>query len=541
MKPAARKSNLVIVVTVLVFACVFATRASAATRALLAWGAGESFWSVDVNPQVPVATPPNVITTIRLRQAGDVQWHTSGELSETPASISNRGSELLVVLDDGQWKIVSTSDVRSGLALPATAKVLALAGDGDDIWAIGGYGNPASATKPATTGKSSATTPATAASQSKPATSSPANPNRPLALFRLQKGSWSEMGEIPLDFRTDQIAAVSLAMLDAKLTLAIVGPDRAVRLFTRTGDHWDRGIDVATLGEGAQLKLLDVLGRPALWIADPNSAGSLYFASEKWTHPVKLVPSQRLEGFDQRSLAFALGQLRLIATNGKGTIAEQLYQADGTLLGEASRTMTAPTAMQKRVGDVMKVIVMAALVAWMLGSLRQRPNLAEIIKRIDTLNVAPLERRFIGGAIDAVPLFVGLIASYIFSRQNDQPPTGIVNFASPEFISVYLGVGLYFLHVTLAELLGARSIGKLLTGTRVVSIDGTPAAASQILARNALRLIDLILMGIPLLSTVQSPLRQRVGDMMAATIVVNVAPPKIEVPEKTPPESESKD
>ena len=58
-----------------------------------------------------------MLTTIRVRTAGDqLRWSKVGELSESPVSISNRGSELLVVLDDGEWKLVSESDVRSGNA-----------------------------------------------------------------------------------------------------------------------------------------------------------------------------------------------------------------------------------------------------------------------------------------------------------------------------------------------------------------------------------------------------------------------------------------
>src|SRR5438874_340782 len=96
-----------------------------------------------------------------------------------------------------------------------------------------------------------------------------------------------------------------------------------------------------------------------------------------------------------------------------------------------------------------------------------------------------------------------------------------MNFASAEWISVWAGVGVYFVHITIAEMLsGGRSLGKWITGLRVVSLDGTTPQHSQLLARNALRLIDLVLAGIPLLSILQSPLRQRVGDMMAGTIVV---------------------
>jgi uncharacterized RDD family membrane protein YckC len=40
-------------------------------------------------------------------------------------------------------------------------------------------------------------------------------------------------------------------------------------------------------------------------------------------------------------------------------------------------------------------------------------------------------------------------------------------------------------------------------------------------ARNALRLIDVTMLGLPLLLVLISPLRQRVGDLAAQTVVVS--------------------
>ncbi len=128
--------------------------------------------------------------------------------------------------------------------------------------------------------------------------------------------------------------------------------------------------------------------------------------------------------------------------------------------------------------------------------------------------------------IDLSPLIVGSIVVSVFAWRSGKAAAGNVDFSSPEMLAVCCGVGLYFLHVTLSELLTGRSLGKWIMGMKVVSLDGSAPRASQLLARNALRLIDLIIVGIPLLSVLQSPLRQRVGDMMAGTIVVMASPTK---------------
>jgi uncharacterized RDD family membrane protein YckC len=71
-----------------------------------------------------------------------------------------------------------------------------------------------------------------------------------------------------------------------------------------------------------------------------------------------------------------------------------------------------------------------------------------------------------------------------------------------------------------------RSIGKLLTGTRVAALDGSRATPAAILVRNLLRVIDILLF-FPLSFVFFSPLRQRVGDMAGGTIVISNDAPEV--------------
>ena len=96
------------------------------------------------------------------------------------------------------------------------------------------------------------------------------------------------------------------------------------------------------------------------------------------------------------------------------------------------------------------------------------------------------------------------------------------------------GLGIYLLHTTVLEMIFARSLGKLLVGTRVAALDGSRPSPGAILVRNILRLVDIILVFIPLLF-VFSTLRQRLGDMAAGTIVVINTPSEV-TPPSTPPE-----
>src|SRR5829696_6389815 len=136
MKPAAR--NLFVVLMFLaaagVAAALLSPRAPAApapssaaaispapetpaprARDLLARGTQDQFWAATVVPSRDRDTPGEK-TVIRFRAPGDgLQWRLFAELAARAVEISDHGAELLVLLDNGDWKFVSDSGVRSGI------------------------------------------------------------------------------------------------------------------------------------------------------------------------------------------------------------------------------------------------------------------------------------------------------------------------------------------------------------------------------------------------------------------------------------------
>jgi uncharacterized RDD family membrane protein YckC len=67
--------------------------------------------------------------------------------------------------------------------------------------------------------------------------------------------------------------------------------------------------------------------------------------------------------------------------------------------------------------------------------------------------------------------------------------------------------------------MGGRSVGKRAAGLRVVSADGFPARASQIVLRNLLYPVD-ILVGVPLMVLTGPGGSRRLGDLVAGTLVL---------------------
>jgi uncharacterized RDD family membrane protein YckC len=509
-------------------------------RDLLALGTDQLYWSADV---VPVINRHETAaqTIVRVRSAGEALWKEVGAVAAPVSGLAHRGSELLLVLDDGQWMIASDSGVRSGLPAPGGAEVLALAGDGDDIWAVAAApaGRMITPTTAPATRSNAATEPAstTAAAPS----TAPAFPPHDVGLFLLRRGNWEEQDLLPRAVRRNDIRAISLAMLDRRLMLAVASRDLSVRVYTRDANGWDDGVELAFVAERGEIRLMSIDARPALWVVDgATTPGSLFIRNDRWDGPIKLHRSPKLDAFDTFALTVALGRLRLIASDGKGRLAEQLYNADGTLAGQATEAQTIPREQDQRLNNALQVLVMVILLAWMLGSMRQRPAVNEALRHIEQLQLAPLGRRFVGGLIDFVPLVVALVIADQILRRSGQPVAARLTITSPEFAWLAAGVGLYLLLTTVLELTLGRSLGKLVAGTRVASLDGSRPAAAAVLLRNLLRLIDILLLLFPLSFIFFSPLRQRVGDMAAGTIVVmKDAPMPPPAPAEPPRESES--
>jgi uncharacterized RDD family membrane protein YckC len=148
-----------------------------------------------------------------------------------------------------------------------------------------------------------------------------------------------------------------------------------------------------------------------------------------------------------------------------------------------------------------------------------------------TVSLAPLPRRLIAGLIDISP--VAAIALWRLPLTDSFAASDALR--SPEFALWMVGaVALYLLHTTVAEVISGRTVGKLACGLRTLSLsDGERPRVSAVLLRNVFRLID-VFPGMPLAILILfSPLRQRLGDVIAGTVVVSEPQAKPAGPEDT--------
>lgn len=140
------------------------------------------------------------------------------------------------------------------------------------------------------------------------------------------------------------------------------------------------------------------------------------------------------------------------------------------------------------------------------------------------LVLADFGRRAIAGAIDVAP------AVFLAMRLYDVTLEDLLRYhwpgRVPSFSAMVPGavaIGLFVAHTTLCELLFARSLGKMFTSLRVADLRGRRPRAWQVVVRGLLKSFDMVawlLLILPILG----PFRQRLGDLLARTVVVMPKP-----------------
>jgi len=147
--------------------------------------------------------------------------------------------------------------------------------------------------------------------------------------------------------------------------------------------------------------------------------------------------------------------------------------------------------------------------------------------------VADLMRRGLAGVIDVVPgLMVatsgfGLPWDELYDRWPGRGLGATWGMMLPGIAAIGVVVG----HTLVLEMATGRSLGKWATGLRVMTIGGEPPRPRQAATRCVLKTFDLIAYLLLILPVV-SPNRQRLGDMVARTVVVMKSPAMDDADEK---------
>jgi len=160
----------------------------------------------------------------------------------------------------------------------------------------------------------------------------------------------------------------------------------------------------------------------------------------------------------------------------------------------------------------------ATLMMVMLHAMRRRGIVPPETIEAAGLRLAPYGQRLLAGIIDAIPVIGTLVlAAWKSGQWESSDPQAIVDAIKYPYS---IAIAVYVLHTLVSEWLWGWTIGKRLCGLRVVMVDGTAPTFRAAVVRNLLRVVDVALVFPPMLVII-TPLRQRVGDLAADTIVVS--------------------
>jgi uncharacterized RDD family membrane protein YckC len=138
------------------------------------------------------------------------------------------------------------------------------------------------------------------------------------------------------------------------------------------------------------------------------------------------------------------------------------------------------------------------------------------------LVIAEPPRRALAAIIDITP--AAIVSMAVFNLAS--PLELFANWPGKEgdwqtTLPAMLTIVLMVVHTTISEMIAATSLGKRLLSMRIVTDRGRKPRAWQILVRNLMKVMEMVAF-LLLIFPFLSPLRQRLGDMVARTVVVDI-------------------
>jgi len=458
-------------------------------------------------------------TRIRMKSfGGENVWRELRPVNGKVISLASRGQTLAVLLETGDWLLSYPSGESIGPALPSKEQIQYLASEKDVLYAIA----PKSPVSAATT------SPTQPAMTTLPSTLPDIASAGALELYKFETSKWEKVADLPDDLPRDD-RRLRLAAFGGKAMIAVTGKSGVIQVLQlNDANEWvERGL-ISPKIEPRFFEILSVDARPAVWVADATGPGLLSFwMGSEFAPPTELTPKRSLDAKSVRAAIYAKGNIREIVLNDP-KVFEQCYRPDGSPSSDFTE-LAQPHLPVAPVSNLPSTLLMVALAVLILASMRRGEVEDPVALRSLSVRLAPIGTRMLAALIDLAPVIAAGI--YLQIRYNDEGMTS-EDVAWP----LVLAVGLYLVHTTILELLTARSAGKFICGLKVVSMDGSEASTIAILLRNLLRAVDLFPL-FPLAIMISfTPLRQRVGDITAKTIVISTRAPAREPNEAEPTE-----
>ena len=352
------------------------------------------------------------------------------------------------------------------------------------------------------------------------------------AAWKLTGTLWQPLADFPDDVQNAEASAIDLFSVGRRILLAAETQPRRVSVFEEAGGQWQPLGALPLAPEETGWMAINGPGEvpPTLYIhgesdrvvqvsgGEPGAQGPSRILAFDPPEAAEVVLSPK----DSRTAAVALGSLRVLrgASKGEGEDIQSVLlevALDPVSLervgGEEAVVLSFGSFQAELREQLITLLLYALLVVAVVAVLRQRPLPPTDRLRSVAQQLAPLHIRFVAGCIDCLPLVVAVAAWWLAGDRLGSAGQWMLSIGA---LLVYFG------HVAAAEAATGRTLGKMIFGLQVVRSDGTEAGPGAILLRNILRPLDVPTGGLGLAWL--NPLRQRLGDIAAGTVVIRRRP-----------------
>lgn len=210
--------------------------------------------------------------------------------------------------------------------------------------------------------------------------------------------------------------------------------------------------------------------------------------------------------------------LCLLTRDAKGKLEISRLDLTGQHSEAETLKIVQPNPWTQDPDQLLMVVAVVVALTVMFAFWRRDPQMMKL-ELPESLALADLGRRFVAMLIDLVPCV--LLAMLVFGAEPQSFFGTWLQFGGdPSMILPRIvAIALFMLHTGLTELFTGSSLGKKLTGLRVVNLEGSDPTILQVLVRAIMKLFELLSWPLAMMPMI-SPLRQRLGDMVARTVVV---------------------
>jgi uncharacterized RDD family membrane protein YckC len=268
-------------------------------------------------------------------------------------------------------------------------------------------------------------------------------------------------------------------------------------------------------------------------VSQPGAAGDLSLAGNGALAPMFLgAVGEGANAAGNLAVGVSENSFVVVGSGGDGVLRSAVFDSQGQPLGGPRAVAINTGNRDVQVGQQVALLLVVLLMALSLWRWRRDPRSPRLPSGMRAASIPARGAAFL---IDLAIPFVAVVTAmglweeggYVTILDTWQAALTKPDelFSSAPLLYV---LGLYTVHVAVGELFFRRSIGKAVVGVQVLMIDGKAPTVAAVLVRNLVRLAEIVPAGILIFYMFISDYRQRLGDLMAHTIVVSPKAPDAE-------------